>query len=81
MTFRLEPLVDHHDLNGFDCGKPELDDWFRDHARTVTGQGTRTYVRVDDDDQLAGYFSVAPHTMQRDQLSKKSGRGAPSHPT
>lgn len=79
MTFRLEPLADHHDLTEFNCGNPELDDWLRHHARTATGQGTRTYLLVDDDDRVVGYFAVAPHTIERDQLSKKSGRGAPQH--
>lgn len=76
MTFRLEPLSDHHDLTGFTCGNPELDDWLRHHARTATGQGTRTYVLLDDNDEVVGYFSVAPHTIEQDQLSKKSGRGS-----
>lgn len=79
MTFRLEPLADHHDLAEFRCGNTELDVWLRHHARTAMGQGTRTYVVVDEDDRVVGYFSVAPHTIERDQLSKKSGRGAPQH--
>jgi len=79
VTFGLEPLADHHDLSGFACGITELDDWLRLHARTATGQGTRTYVLLDDDAQVVGYFSVAPHTIERDELSKKSARGAPQH--
>ncbi len=79
MTFRLEPLADHHDLSAFACGNPELDDWLRIHARNATGQGTRTYVLLDEDDQVVGYFAVAPHTIERAQLAKKSARGAPEH--
>lgn len=79
MTFRLEPLADHHDLTEFTCGNPELDDWLTHHARTATGQGTRTYLVVDEDERVVAYFSVAPHTIERDHLSKKSGRGAPQH--
>jgi predicted N-acetyltransferase YhbS len=79
VTFRLEPLADQHDLTDFSCGNPELDDWLAHHARPATGQGTRTYLVVDEDDRVVGYFSVAPHTIERDHLSKKSGRGAPQH--
>lgn len=79
MTFRLEPLADHHDLTGFTCGNLELDDWLCHHARNATGQGTRTYLLLDAHYEVVGYFSVAPHTIERDQLSKKSGRGAPQH--
>ncbi len=25
----IEPLADHHDRAGFDCGKPPLDEWIR----------------------------------------------------
>jgi predicted N-acetyltransferase YhbS len=79
VTFRLEALADHHDLSELRCGNRELDDWLHQHARTATGQGTRTYILVDAQDRVAGYFSLAPHTIERDQLSKKSARGAPRH--
>lgn len=79
MTYRVESLGDHHDLTTFECGKPELDAWLRDHARTATGQGTRTYVLVDASDQVVAYFAIAPHTIDRESLSKKAGRGAPQH--
>jgi predicted N-acetyltransferase YhbS len=79
LTYRVEPLGDHHDLTKFECGKPELDAWLRDHARSATGQGTRTYVLLDTSDQVVAYFAIAPHTIDRENLSKKTGRGAPQH--
>lgn len=79
MTYRVEPLDEDHDPVGFRCGSTELDDWLRDHARTATGQGTRTYVVLDESEHVVGYFAIAPHTIDRDALSKKTGRGAPRH--
>lgn len=79
MTYHVEPLGDDHDLVGFHSGNIELDDWLRDHARTSTGQGTRTYVVLDGDEKVIGYFAIAPHTIDRDALSTKTGRGAPRH--
>ena len=79
MTYRIEPLADHHDLTTFECGKTELDAWLRDHARTATGQGTRTYVLIGASDQVVAYIAIAPHTIDRESLSKKAGRGAPQH--
>ena len=82
MTYRVEPLAEYHDLRRFRSGNGELDDWLRDHARTATGHGTRTYVLVDDDREdgpVVGYFAIAPHTVDRDDLSKRTGRGAPRH--
>ena len=78
MTFRVEPLADHHELDRFSCGNPELDQWLPQHARHATAQGTRTYVLIDeDDDSVAGYFSIAPHLLERDEVPARIGRGAP----
>ena len=79
MTYRVEPLREDHDLVEFRCGNADLDGWLRHHAHTATGQGTRTYVVLDKDDLVLGYFAIAPHTIDRDALSKKTGRGAPRH--
>jgi predicted N-acetyltransferase YhbS len=76
MTFTLEPLGPDHELGSFDSGNEELDRWLVEHARNATGQGTRTYV-VTDAGRVAGYFAIAPHTIDREVLPKSQGRGAP----
>jgi predicted N-acetyltransferase YhbS len=76
VTFALEPLGPHHELDTFACGNEELDRWLAVHARSATGQGTRTYV-VTDGGRVVGYFAIAPHTIDREVLSKSQGRGAP----
>lgn len=77
LDLKVEPLADHHGLADFSCGVDELDDWLATHARTATGHGTRTYVLVDEQGRVVGYFAVAPHTITRGDLSTRSGRGAP----
>jgi len=78
VTFRVEPLHDGHDLERFDCGIASLNDWLRLHARHATRQGTRTYLLIDDDThEIAGYFSIAPHLIERHELPPRVGRGAP----
>lgn len=77
MSFRVAALDDGHDLTTFRCGKPDLDRWLRDHARPAAGQGTRTYVLLDDQDAIVGYFALAPHVLVRDEAPNKVGRGAP----
>ncbi|MGI8937659.1 MAG: GNAT family N-acetyltransferase [Iamia sp.] len=74
MSYRVEPLADH-DLATFDCGHPDLDRWLADHAHSARGQGTRTYVLVDDD-LVRGYFAIAPHLLDREHAPPKLGRGA-----
>ena len=78
MTYRVEPLGDHHRLDSFDCGNPELNRWLQLHGRQATAQGTRTYVLIHDDrERVAGYFALAPHLVERDEIPTKVGRGAP----
>ena len=53
-----EPLGPQHRLEGFDCGKPSLDDWLLRHARQAQGSGSaRTFV-VSEEGRVAGYFSL-----------------------
>jgi GNAT superfamily N-acetyltransferase len=47
-----------HSLEGFDCGKPSLDDWLTRHARQAQASGSaKTYV-VTDGVRVAGYYSL-----------------------
>ena len=77
MTLRVESLEASHDLSTFTCGNVQLDEWLRSHALPATGQGTRTYVVVDDDDAVVAYFAIAPHVVDREDAPKKVARGAP----
>jgi hypothetical protein len=73
---RLEALDAVHELEGFDSGNEALDQWLSQHARTATGQGTRTYV-VLDDERVVGSVAIAPHLIDREVLPRSAGRGAP----
>jgi GNAT superfamily N-acetyltransferase len=73
---RVEPLGDH-DLDGFGCGHDELDTWLITHARTALGQGTRTYLLVDGDGLVRGYYAIAPHLLNREEAPPRVARGAP----
>lgn len=74
----VEPLTDLHDFASFDCGNSELTEWLHLHARHAVGQGTRTYVLVEDGHaEVLGYFALAPHLVEREELPRRVGRGAP----
>lgn len=77
MTWSVEALSEAHELDGFDCGNEELDRWLRQHARHAVRQGTRTYVLTNDSRDVVGYFSVAPHLIEREEVTPSVGRGAP----
>lgn len=72
-----ERIAPGHDLAGFACGDTTLDDWLIGAALTADELGTaRTYVWTEED-MVAGYFSLCPHEVRRDELPSKLGHGAP----
>jgi predicted N-acetyltransferase YhbS len=77
LSYLVEPLGDGHGLGSFRCGRPEFDDWLVRHARNAAGQGTRTYVLLEEDRLVVGYFAIAPHLLEREELPRGIGRGAP----
>lgn len=77
MTLLIVALDETHDLNQFRSGKDALDEWLREHARTATGHGTRTYVALDDAGAIVGYFAVVPHLVSRAEAPRKLARGGP----
>lgn len=77
MTLRVAAFDKSYDLAAFRSGNLELDAWLRDHAELAAGQGTRTYVLLENGDVVVGYFAIAPHVLDRAEAPKKLARGAP----
>ncbi len=78
MIAAVEPLDERHDLSQFQSGSPDFDRWLIDHSATARGQGVRTYVALDDEGDVIGYFAIAPHAVERSELPPRIARGAPS---
>jgi GNAT superfamily N-acetyltransferase len=76
VTLRVAAFDKAYDLAAFGSGNFELDTWLRDHAELAAGQGTRTYVVLEGSD-VAGYFAIAPHFLDRAEAPTKLARGAP----
>ena len=56
---RPEPLTATHDVAGFACGEPTLDDWLRRRALANQISGvSRTYVLIGEG-RVIGYFTLA----------------------
>ena len=53
-----EPLTARHRLDGFDCGRPALNDWLLRHARQAQGSGSAKTFVVAQEDRVAGHFSL-----------------------
>ena len=82
MTLRPPaPLAAQHRLEGFDCGKRALNDWLVRHARQAQGSGSaKTFVVTEDDDRVAGYFSLAVGQVDTLDAPERIRRGMGRYP-
>ncbi len=82
MTLRApEPVGAQHRLEGFDCGKPALNDWLLRHARQAQGSGSaKTFVVADDDGRVAGYFSLTVGQIDTLEAPERLRKGMGQYP-
>lgn len=63
MSWKLlapQPLTAVHRVNDFACGEPSLDEWLKRRALNNQQSGaSRTFVVVDEADQVLGYYALA----------------------
>lgn len=80
MHFRSEHFTpERHIVDGFTCGEESLDAWLREQAAPATARRTaRTWVWVDHDDSVVGYYALAAHKVARGDVPAKVGRGGPT---
>lgn len=70
------PLTIEHDLSGFDCGEPALNDWLRHRALKNESRFSRTYVTCDNNHVVA-YFCISAGAVDRGAAPGKLRRNAP----
>lgn len=70
------PLTAEHDLSGFDCGEPALNDWLRQRALKNESRFSRTYV-VCDGRKVVAYFCISAGAVARAAAPGKLRRNAP----
>jgi GNAT superfamily N-acetyltransferase len=75
-----EPLGAQHRLEGFDCGKPALNDWLLRHARQAQGSGSAKTFLVTDDDRVAGYFSLTVGQIDTLDAPERIRKGMGQYP-
>ena len=69
-----------HPLDGFDCGRPALNEWLVRHARQAHANGSaRTYVVVDDQ-RIAGYFSLSVGQIDSLEAPDRVRKGMGNYP-
>lgn len=76
-----KPLAAQYRLEGFDCGKPALNDWLSRHARQAQGSGSaKTFVAAEDDDRVVGYFSLTVGQVDTVQAPERIRKGMGQYP-
>jgi GNAT superfamily N-acetyltransferase len=70
------PLTAEHDLSGFDCGEPALNDWLRHRALKNESRFSRTYV-VCAGNRVVAYFSISAGAVERAAAPGKVRRNPP----
>jgi GNAT superfamily N-acetyltransferase len=75
-----EPLGSQHQLDGFDCGKPALNDWLLRHARQAQGSGSAKTFVVTDGDRVAGYFSLTVGQVDTLEAPDRIRKGMGQYP-
>jgi GNAT superfamily N-acetyltransferase len=78
---RIERLDESHQRSTFHSGSTPLDTWFHDHSLVAQRQDTaRTFVLIDDRDQLIGYYSLTMGSVTAADAPRRLVRGLPRHP-
>lgn len=75
-----ESLASDHQLEGFDCGKPSLNDWLLRHARQAQASGSAKTFVVSDDDRVAGYFSLTVGQVDILEAPERVSKGMGHYP-
>lgn len=70
------PLTADHDLSGFDCGEPALNDWLKHRSLNNESRFSRTYV-VCDAKKVVAYFCISAGAVERAAAPGKMRRNAP----
>jgi len=73
-----EPLTAAHRLDDFRCGEPVLDEWLRRRALANQEAGaSRTYVLMDDNGTVAGYYALSAGALLAKEASGRVRRNMP----
>lgn len=80
MRFTGPALLDaSHTVDGFDCGKAELNKWLTERALSnqPVGGSARTYVALDHDGRVAAYYASSTATVLRAEVAGRMRRNQP----
>ena len=72
-------LLATHELSHFDCGQEVLNIWLKNRALTNDKHNfSRTFVSLDNQNQVAGFYSLSASSVNRELVPKPLQRNSPS---
>jgi predicted N-acetyltransferase YhbS len=67
-----------HNIAGFSCGKPELDEWLERRALKSHASGdSRVFVITNESDEVVAYVAISAASVVRNEATSKLRRNAP----
>ena len=73
-----QPLVGSHQVDEFVCGETALDEWLKRRAMANQLSGaSRTFVVVDDDGRVYGYYAMAAGAVSHQMATSGVRRNMP----
>lgn len=72
------PLTAAHDLAGFACGEPSLDDWLRRRALANQASGASRCFVVAEDARVVGFYALASGAVAVAEATGPFRRNMPS---
>lgn len=75
-----QPLGVQHQLDGFDCGKPPLNEWLQRHARQAQASGSAKTFVVAEAKRVAGYFSLTVGQIDTLDAPERIRKGMGQYP-
>lgn len=81
MGLSIQKLSATHDVAGFDCGRPALNSYLTRYALANQAMnGAQTYVAMDEDRGVVGYYSLAVGQVQHAGAPDRLIKGLARHP-
>lgn len=78
---QVEKLASRHSVEGFECGKPPLDQFLKRFALSnQTSGSTQTYVVCRGDDRVVGYYSLSVGAVDHENAPDRVRKGLATHP-
>lgn len=77
---RIEVLAAEHDVSGFDCGQPRLNDFLKRHAFANQRANAGRTIVMAQQKRVIGYYTLAPASVAHEHAPMRVTKGLARHP-